>query len=84
MSLEIGDRVYGRYLSHSILGIISQIEEIEETLDPSTEAFQITVVLEDPITIFGYDRHEVVLITRADGSPSRYTTFPDRLALAHC
>lgn len=84
MSLEIGDRVYGRYISHPILGVISEIEEIEETLDPATEAFQITVHLEDPITIFGYDRHEVVVITRADGSPSWYTTFPDRLALANC
>jgi len=84
MALEIGDRVYGRYLTHPILGRISQIEEIEETLDPSTEAFQITVALEEPITIFGFDRYEVVVITRADGSPSRYTNFPDRLALAHC
>lgn len=84
MALEIGDRVYGRYLTHPILGSISQIEEIEETQDPSTEAFQITVALEEPITIFGFDRHEVVVITRADGSPSRYTNFPDRLALAYC
>lgn len=74
--LRVGDQVEGVYVGHAFRGCVAATRALTVKSDG---AIEFMVELAEPVEIFGLKRDQILLVAKADGSPSSYTRHTDRL-----
>ena len=77
--MQAGQNVVGVYMGFKFSGVITESRSLTVKTDGCVEHM---IDLDSPIVVFGTERTQLCVYCRWDGSPSSYTKFTDRIALA--
>lgn len=75
--MKTNQQVTGTYCGgHQFSGTIVQMRAITV---PTDGAFEFSVKLDKPMTVYGWERDTLCMHTKFDGSPSSYSRFQDSM-----
>lgn len=76
--LRVGDQVEGVYVGHAFRGRVEAARALTVKTDG---AIEFLVSLAEPVEILGLKRDRILVMAKADGSPSSYTRHTDSLRI---